>query len=209
MPNNVNGSGNTVVGGLCGTNIIAGIGNVYIGRDVDGPADENNTFRTRAIGSTPQISGINVTIDAIDTPGQSGFVKLGHDASSRRYKEDIKAMDKASEILFALKPVTFRAKADLDPAHVKQYGLIAEDVASVDPNLVVYNTEGKPEALRRDSINAMLLNEFLKEHRKVQELESTVASLAATVKEQAAQIQQVSAQVEMRRPVAKVVVNKP
>ena len=119
-------------------------------------------------------------------------------------------MDKASETLFALKPVTFRAKGNIDPAHVKQYGLIAEDVATVDPDLVVYNSEEKPEALRRDSINAMLLNEFLKEHRKVERLknkfEATVAqqqkgiqALTAQLKEQAAQIQKVSAQIEVSK----------
>src|SRR5439155_24132507 len=132
---------------------------------VGGSADERNTYGTPAISSTPQLSGIDVTIDVISAPGNAGFVRLGQDASSRRYKEDLKPMDKGSEILFALKPVTFRAKGNMDPARVKQYGLIAEDVASIDPDLVVYNSEGKPEALRRDSINAMLLNEFLKEHK--------------------------------------------
>jgi DNA-directed RNA polymerase specialized sigma54-like protein len=122
--------------------------------------------------------------------------------------------------LFALKPVTFRAKGNADPAHVKQYGLIAEDVATVDPDLVVYNSEGKPEALRRDSINAMLLNEFLKQHHQVErlknEFEATVAqqqkeikTLTAQLKEQAAQIQKVSAQLEVNKPAPKVVVNKP
>jgi hypothetical protein len=228
LANNVNGSGNTVVGGLSGTNIVAGVGNVYIGRDVDGPADESNTFRTRAIGSTPQVSGINVTIDAISAPGTSGFVKLGHDASSRRYKEEIKPMDKASETLFALKPVTFRAKEDMDPAHVKQYGLIAEDVATVDPNLVIYNSEGKPEALRRDSINAMLLNEFLKEHKRfeaqqttigqlksntakqeatISELKKDIGVLTAQIKEQATQIQKVSAWLELNKPAPQAVLN--
>jgi hypothetical protein len=132
-------------------------------------------------------------------------------------------MDKASETLFALKPVTFRAKENMDPAHVKQYGLIAEDVATVDPDLVVYNSEGKPEALRRDSINAMLLNEFLKEHKKVEEQQASIAELKSTVaqqakgmevltaqlKEQAAQIQKVSAQIEVSNPAPQVVVNKP
>ncbi len=81
-------------------------------------------------------------------------------------------MDKASETLFALKPVTFQAKGNMDPGHVKHYGLIAEDVAAVNSDLVVDNPEGKPETLRFNSINAMLINEFLKEHRKVEKLES-------------------------------------
>jgi hypothetical protein len=129
-------------------------------------------------------------------------------------------MNQASERLFALKPVTFRAKANVDPGNVKHYGLIAEDVATVDPDLVVYNAEGQPETLRFDSINAMLLNEFLKQHqafleeqRKVQEQEATIAQLKSAVaqqqketavltaqlKKQAAQFQQVSAQVEVRK----------
>jgi hypothetical protein len=84
---------------------------------------------------------------------------------------------KPANPLFALKPVTFRAKGNTDPSRVKHYGLIAEDVAAVDSDLVVYNQEGRPETLRFDSINAMLLNEFLKEHRKVQEQEVTIARL--------------------------------
>ena len=227
--NNVSGTVNTALGDLAGANVIAGSGNVYIGPDTGGPGDESNTFRTRDIGSTPQLSGINVTIDVISAPGGDGFVRLGHDASSRRYKEDIKPMDKASETLFALKPVTFQAKRNIDPAHVKQYGLIAEDVATVDPDLVVYNSEGKPEALRRDSINAMLLNEFLKEHDKVEaqeavitqvksnaaKQEATIAlqqqeikALTASLKEQASQIQKVSDQLEVSKPATKIAVNE-
>jgi predicted metalloendopeptidase len=127
-------------------------------------------------------------------------------------------MDKASETLFALKPVTFQAKGDT--RHVKHYGLIAEDVAMADPDLAVYNPEGKPETLRFDSINAMVLNEFLKEHRKLEEQQATITQLtsdaakqeatvsqlrkemgvfAATLKEQAAQVQKVSAQLEVSK----------
>ena len=227
LVDNASGNLNTAIGDAAGY-LIDGSGNVCIGANVLGVAGEDNTFRTRDIGSTPQLTGINVTIDAISAP--PGLVKLGHDASSLRYKEDIKPMEKASETLFALKPVTFRAKGNTDPSHVKQYGLIAEDVATVDPDLVVYNSEGKPEALRRDSINAMLLNEFLKEHRTVQQQQvritelnfrvakqdATIAQqqkgievLATQLKEQAAQIQSVSAQMEVVRPAAKVAVNKP
>ena len=90
-------------------------------------------------------------------------------------------MDKASERLFALKPVTFRAKANVDPGHVKHYGFIAEDVAEVDSDLVVYNPDGQPETLRFDSINAMLLNEFLKEHKTVQEQQSKIDKEEATI----------------------------
>jgi hypothetical protein len=123
-------------------------------------------------------------------------------------------MDKASEPLFALKPVTFRAKGNMDPSRVKHYGLIAEDVAAVDSDLVVYNQEGKPETLRFDSINAMLLNEFLKEHRKVQEQELTIAqlkremeSVVVRLKAHESKIQKVTDGIEASKPETEVVVN--
>jgi endosialidase-like protein len=108
-------------------------------------------------------------------------------------KRDIEPMGKASETLFALRPVTFRAKNKLDGGNVRHYGLIAEDVATVNPDLVVFNPEGKPETLRFDSINAMLLNEFLKEHRKVESLEATVAKQQANATRQQKQIEALTA----------------
>src|SRR6266496_2455678 len=170
---NSNGSDNTALGEGAGSAITTGSGNVYIGDFVTGFAgDETNTTRIRNIGLTPIVGGLQVAMEAF---GPSADGRLGVAVSSRRYKEDIKPMDKASERLFALKPVTFRAKGNMDPGNVKHYGLIAEDVAAVDPDLVMYNPDGKPETLRFDSINAMLLNEFLKEHRNVQHLETMVA----------------------------------
>src|SRR5204862_2704001 len=122
-------------------------------------------------------------------------------------------MDKVSDALFALKPVTFRYKKEIDPAGTPQLGLVAEDVEKVSPDLVVRDKEGKPYSVRYDQVNAMLLNEFLKEHRafveqqhKVQTLETAVTRLVATVKEQAAQIERVGAQIEMSRPSSPVVV---
>ena len=134
-------------------------------------------------------------------------------------------MDRASETLFALKPVTFRAKGNVDPGHVKHYGLIAEDVAAVDSDLVVYNPEGKPETLRFNSINAMLLNEFLKEHRKVEEQQATITELKSTEAQQqkdlqatvahqqkqiealSAGLQKVSAQLEVSKAAPQTVLN--
>ena len=125
-------------------------------------------------------------------------------------------MEDASEALFALKPVTFRYKHDIDPDPAERFGLVAEEVEKVKPDLVVCDQEGRPNVVRYDSINAMLLNEFLKEHKKVEEqgatiteLKKEIGSLTATVKEQAAQIQKVSAQVEMSKPPPKVVTNMP
>ena len=116
-------------------------------------------------------------------------------------------MDKASEVIYAFKPVSFRYKKQYDATQTLAFGLIAEQVAEVYPDLVGRSPNGEPESVRYEQINAMLLNEFLKEHRKVQELESTVASLVATVKEQTAQIQKVSAQIELRKPASQMVVN--
>jgi hypothetical protein len=213
---NVTGDNNTAMGDGAGYNI-TGSGNVDIGAGTGGFAGENDTTRILNIGTTPYNTGNFVQVDS------NG--KLGYVVSSRRYKNDIKPMDKASEALFALKPVTFRYKGDIDPAHVKMFGLVAEEVAKVNPDLVVRNAKGEVDTVRFDSINAMLLNEFLKEHRKVQgmevsmaqqkkEFEATIAqqekeirSLTASLKEQAAQIQKVSAQVEMSKPAAKVVNN--
>jgi hypothetical protein len=133
--------------------------------------------------------------------------KLGTATSSVRFKEDIKPMDNVSEALFALKPVTFRYKKEIDPAGISQLGLVAEEVDKVNPDLVVRDKEGKPYSVRYDQVNAMLLNEFLKEHkafieeqRTVQEQKATIAelksemkTLTAMVKQQASQIQKVNA----------------
>ncbi len=114
-------------------------------------------------------------------------------------------MEKTSEGILKLKPVTFRYKNDAECT--PQFGLIAEDVANVNPDLVVRDENGEIYTVRYEAVNAMLLNEFLKEHRKVEKLEATVEGLAATVKEQAAQIQKVSAQLETSKPAPQVVKN--
>ena len=125
-------------------------------------------------------------------------------------------MDKASEALLALKPVTFHYKKEFDPTGTSQFGLVAEDVEKVNPDLVVRDKEGKPYSVRYDQVNAMLLNEFLKEHRKVQELEADdaeqqreIKALIATVKEQAAQIQKVTVEIAMSKATSNVVLTNP
>src|SRR5205823_14042538 len=112
-------------------------------------------------GQTASNGGTAVYVDASN--------KLGTLTSSKRFKEEIKPMDKASETLFALKPVCFRYKKEIDPAGTSQLGLVAEEVEKVNPDLVVRDKEGKPDSVRYDQVNAMLLNEFLKEHRKDEE----------------------------------------
>jgi len=142
--------------------------------------------------------------------------KLGTTTSSRRFKEDIKPMNDASDALFALQPVTFRYKKEIDSQGIPQFGLIAEDVEKVNPDLVVRDKEGKVNTVRYEQINAMLLNEFLKEHKafveeqgKVKNLEAGLASLLATVKEQAAQIEKVSAELQSRKPIQSLARNLP
>jgi predicted ribosome quality control (RQC) complex YloA/Tae2 family protein len=139
----------------------------------------------------------------------SPYSQLGTTASARRFKKDIETMDRASEAILALKPVTFHYKNDTKG--VPQFGLVAEDVAKVNPDLVVNDRDDKPYTVRYEAVNAMLLNEFLKEHRKVQELtkdfQATVAQLTARLDEQAAQIQRVSAQLEASKPAAQMVNN--
>jgi Chaperone of endosialidase len=110
--------------------------------------------------------------------------KIGTLASSRRFKDEVKPMDKAREAILALKPVTFRYKQEVDPDRIQMFGLVAEEVEKVNPDLIVRDSDGKPYTVRYDAVNAMLLNEFLKEHRKVAALESGVAQLTARLKEQ-------------------------
>ena len=144
--------------------------------------------------------------------------RLGVKHSSKRFKDEIKPMDNASEAILALKPVTFRYKKELDPDGIPQFGLVAEEVEKVNPDLVLRDAEGKVYTVRYDAVNAMLLNEFLKEHRTVQQQEATiaqlnkdfqatVAQLTARLDQQASQIQKVSAQLEASKPAPQVVSN--
>jgi hypothetical protein len=133
--------------------------------------------------------------------------KLGAQVSSRRFKDEIKPMEQTSEVIYGLKPVSFRYKPEIEPTRPVGFGLIAEDVEKISPALVTRDKEGKPYTVRYDQVNAMLLNEFLKEHATVQELKKEVAALNATVKERAAQIQRVSAQLEASKPAPQVVLN--
>ena len=172
----------------------------------------NTTWIGNVYGVTTQ-SGTTTPVLVSDT-GQLGTV-----ASSERFKKDIATMDKASEAILSLRPVTFHYKTDIKGT--PQFGLIAEEVAKVNPALVLPDKEGKPYTVRYDAVNAMLLNEFLKEHkafleeqRKVGEQEKTIVeltsgmtALAATLKEQAVQIQKVSAQLEASKPATQVVNN--
>src|SRR6266542_277484 len=194
---NSTGVNNIALGVLAGDNVTTADNVIAIGHpgaNVSGSCYIGNIFQA-PIAPDALIVGI-------DSTG-----KLGTMASSKRFKEEIQPMDKASEALLSLKPVTFRYKNYKNSA--RQFGLIAEEVAEVNPDLVARDKNGEIYTVRYDQINAMLLNEFLKEHRKVQELENGLAVLTAQLKEQAAQIQKVSAQVKMDKPTTRVVLNNP
>jgi hypothetical protein len=203
---NNTGTGNTALGFGAGANITTASNVICLGAGVLGANENNSCF----VGNVFNQTSPGGTAVFVDSNG-----KLGTITSSRRFKEEIEPMAQASEGLFALKPVTFRYKKGIDPQRIPQFGLVAEDVEAINPDLVVRDEEGKVNTVRYDAVNAMLLNEFLKEHRKVEELSSIVAeqrkevnALAAAVKEQAAQVQKVSAQVELSKAEPQMVVNK-
>ena len=118
-------------------------------------------------------------------------------------------MDQASDGIYALKPVTFHYKKEIDQSQALSFGLIAEEVAEISPDLITRDEKGKPQTVRYEAVNAMLLNEFLKEHKKVEQLEATLEAVNARLHEQAAQIQKVAAQVEATKPLPLVVLNNP
>jgi len=199
------GSNNVGLGFNAGNNLTTGNGNVCIGAGVLGNAGESNTTRIRNV-YTSVASARAVYVNSNN--------KVGTLLSSRRFKEEIKPMNKVSEAILALKPVTFRYKKDIEPNSGIMFGLIAEEVGEVDPDLVTRNEKGEAESVRYDAVNAMLLNEFLKAHHKIEEQEQTILqlksgmdALTATVKEQAAQIQEVSAQLEVSKAAPQTVLN--
>jgi trimeric autotransporter adhesin len=185
LAHNTTGSSNIALGNAAGTNLTTGSGNIEIGHT--GVAAEANTIRIGTFQTRAFMAGVKNAVTSAGVPvyvNASG--QLGTNPSSRRFKEQIKAMDKASEALLALKPVTFRYKHEIDPNGIAQFGLVAEEVAEVDPDLVVRDAEGKVFSVRYEAVNAMLLNEFLKEHRKFEEQQATIAELESSVAKQAA-----------------------
>jgi hypothetical protein len=211
---NTTGGSNIGLGQSAGINLTTGNNNIDIGNPGVagdsgkiriGTVTHQNTFIAGIYGVTVA-KGIGVVVDP---NGQ-----LGTKGSSERLKADIRPMEKASEAIHALKPVTFRYKQELDPEGIPQFGLVAEEVEKVNPDLVARDAEGKVYTVRYEAVNAMLLNEFLKEHRTVQELKSTAAKQEAIVAKQQEQIealtaglQKVSAQLETSKPAPQVVNN--
>jgi len=196
--NNATGNSNTALGFGAGFGVTTANNVICIG--ATGANIDNSCF----IGNIRDaLVAPNAAPVLIDSAGKLGTTN----GSSRRFKKEIKPMDCASEAILALKPVTFHYKSDT--TNTAQFGLIAEEVAEVNPDLVVRDENGEIYTVRYDQVNAMLLNEFLKEHRKVQALEKGMAAVTAQLKEQAAQIQKVSAHLEMSKPTTKVVLNNP
>jgi uncharacterized coiled-coil protein SlyX len=229
LGNNTTGRSNIGLGIGGGSSLTTGDNNIDIGNA--GVAGESSTIRIGTTGTQANayIAGIYQTTVAkgvavvIDSTGH-----LGTKGSSERFKAAIKPMDEVSDAIFALKPVTFHYKKELDPEGIPQFGLVAEEVEKVNPDLVARDADGKVYTVRYDAVNAMLLNEFLEEHRKVQEQEATITQVKSTVakqeaalaqqqkeikeltaslKEQASQIRKVSAQLEVAKTRPQLVVN--
>jgi hypothetical protein len=207
---NTIGSNNTALGASAGTYVTTASDVICIGADVGGENWSGTTWIGGIYGVTTQ-SGTTAPVVVSDT-GQLGTV-----ASSERFKKDIATMDKTSEAILSLRPVTFHYKTD--KKGTPQFGLIAEEVAKVDPALVLPDKEGKPFTVRYDQVNAMLLNEFLKEHRKLEEQETTISQLQQNFQSKlaaqqnqiealAAGFQKVSAQLEASRQGPQVVDNR-
>jgi hypothetical protein len=194
------GHGNTALGDGAGSNVTTASNVICVG--TNGANADNSCFIGNIFGATSS----NGAAVLINSSGQ-----LGTMTSSKRFKEDIQPIDKASEALFSLNPVKFRYKKEVDPAGTPQLGLVAEEVEKINSALVVRDEEGKPYSVRYDQVNAMLLNEFLKEHREVQKLEATLAQqredFEAAVSELKGQIQKVSAQLEVTKPAPQTVMN--
>ena len=191
------GSNNIALGTDAGVGVSTGNSNIDIGNFGGG---ESATIRIGdpTIHAATFIAGISGTAVTGAPVVINGNGQLGVAPSSKRFKTDIKPMDKASETIFALKPVTFCYKKEIDPQSLPQFGLVAEEVERVNPDLVARDSYGKPFSVRYEVVNAMLLNEFLKEHRKVEQLEQQVEKLTAG-------LQKVSAQLEASKPAPQVV----
>jgi hypothetical protein len=190
------GLGNIALGSGAGDNVTTASDVICIGA---GGANVSNSCFIGQIFGTTSSGGIGVFINSDG--------RLGTTTSSQRFKQDIEPMAKTSEALFALKPVTFRYKKAIDPQGTAQFGLVAEDVEAVNPDLVVRDKGGKAHSVRYDQVNAMLLNEFLKEHRHVQEQDATIARQQKQIDALTAGLRKVSAQVEMNRTAPQIVVS--
>jgi len=199
------GNNNIALGFEAGSDLVVGDNNIDIGNR--GVSAESNTIRlgTKGTHTATYIAGVaEIPIVGsqvvVNTNGE-----LGITSSSARFKDAIKPMGDESNVLFRLKPVTFRYKDDIDPYGTPQFGLVAEEVEYIDPNLVARDSEGRVNTVRYDAVNAMLLNEFLKTHRKIQEQEATIAHLQEQVEALTAGLEKVNAQLEVSKALPQMV----
>ncbi|PYJ91866.1 MAG: hypothetical protein E6L08_08170 [Verrucomicrobia bacterium] len=197
LQNNTTGDNNIALGHAAGSQVTTASDVICIG--TDGQNVNNSCYIGSIFGQTAS-GGTQVFINPDG--------KLGTATSSRRFKEEIKPMKRASEALFALKPVTFRYKKGIDSQGIPQFGLVAEDVEAVNRDLVVRDKEGKVNTVRYEAVNAMLLNEFLKEHRNVKKLESIVAHQQKQIEALTSGLEKVTAQLELNKPAPRTVSNK-
>jgi len=189
LSQNATGSYNIGIGSVAGQKLSTGSHNIEIGNQ--GTATDNRIIRIGELRTHKNtymagISGVTVAAGVaviIDDKGHLGTV-----TSSARYKEAIKPMDKSSEAIFSLNPVSFRYKQKLDPQRILQFGLVAEEVADVNPDLVARDEDGKPYTVRYEAVNAMLLNEFLKEHKKVEDQANKIERLENQLQKMAARL---------------------
>jgi hypothetical protein len=202
LANNKGGSNNIALGANAGSKLTTGSNNIDIGNA--GVAGEAAKIRIGTVGTQKAafiagISGVAVTGAPVEV---SSSGQLGVNVSSARFKEGIKPMDKASEAILALKPVTFRYKHEIDPDGIPQFGLVAEQVEKVSPDLVIRDETGKAYTVRYEAVNAMLLNEFLKEHRQVEEQKAGFAEMKSMVAKQDAIIAQQQKQIAAQQATA-------
>ena len=187
LDQNTSGNLNVALGVNAGHDVITAQNAICIGLNVFGADVGDSCFIGNIFGQT-SASGAAVYVNSNH--------RLGTLTSSSRFKDNIKPMERVSEALFALKPVTFHYKKEIDPAGIQQFGLVAEEVEKVNPALVVRDKDGKPYSVRYDQVNAMVLNEFLKEHRKNEKQEATIAGLQRQIEALSEDLQQVKTQVE-------------
>ena len=198
---NTTGNNNIALGFQAGQNLTTGDNNIDIGNV--GVANESGIIRIGTTGTQTAtfIAGIRgVPISGGTEVGVNSSGQLGVRASSARYKDAIKPMDKASEAILALKPVTFRYKKEIDPDRTPEFGLVAEDVEKVNPDLVARDAEGKVFTVRYEAVNAMLLNEFIKARRQIDSQQQQIEELTAG-------LQKVSAQLELNKSAPRTVLN--
>jgi len=197
LGSNTTGSGNIGLGSVAGDNVITANSVICIGTGIG-----ENVSNSCYIGHIWDESGGSQAV-YVNSDG-----KLGAQVSSRRFKDEIRPMERASEAIYGLKPVTFRYKQEIEPTRPLGFGLIAEEVEKISPHLVTHGCDGQVSSVRYDAINAMLLNEFLKEHRRVEKLEATIAHQREKIEALTVGLQKATARIEMKERTTQIADNQ-